>query len=157
MPFLDSGGISLRIEPSLARMLYTIFRKKWHISVKQCRTFDFYSCLNVKNISKYSLDELHSFEFGPLQNKLRQANNVTRSQKQQLEKQLWGIANTLRGNMDANEFRDYILGFVFYKYLSEKQHKHANKLLETESVKEYEDVTDEEYIDAIRTDSLTQV
>ncbi len=30
------------------------------------------------------------------------------------------IANTLRGKMGADEFRDYILGLIFYKYLSEK-------------------------------------
>ena len=32
-------------------------------------------------------------------------------QQQNLEQQLWNIANTLRGNMDADDFRDYILGF----------------------------------------------
>ena len=37
-------------------------------------------------------------------------------QKQQLEQQLWIIANTLRGKMDADDFRDYILGFIFYKF-----------------------------------------
>ena len=42
-------------------------------------------------------------------------------QKQQLEQQLWNIANTLRGKMDADDFRDYILGFIFYRYLSRKQ------------------------------------
>ena len=40
--------------------------------------------------------------------------------KQNLEQQLWNIANELRGKMGADEFRDYILGFIFYKYLSEK-------------------------------------
>ena len=40
--------------------------------------------------------------------------------KRILEAQLWNIANTLRGKMNADEFRDYILGFIFYKYLSEK-------------------------------------
>lgn len=35
-------------------------------------------------------------------------------QKQKLEQQLWNIANTLRGKMDADDFRDYILGFIFY-------------------------------------------
>jgi type I restriction enzyme M protein len=38
-----------------------------------------------------------------------------------LKIKLWDIANTLRGNMDADDFRDYILGFIFYKYLSEKE------------------------------------
>ena len=82
---------------------------------------------------------------------------MTDNHKQQLEKQLWGIANTLRGTMDASEFRDYILGFVFYKYLSEKQYRHANKLLESEPFDDYRDVTDEEYINAIHKDSLTEL
>ncbi len=75
-------------------------------------------------------------------------------QKRQLERELWNIANTLRGKMDADEFRDYILGFIFYKYLSEKQHLHANDLLETEDVKEYLEVSDKETIKAIQEDSL---
>ena len=36
--------------------------------------------------------------------------------KKTLQTQLWNIANTLRGKMGADEFRDYILGFIFYKY-----------------------------------------
>lgn len=54
---------------------------------------------------------------------------MTEDQKQMLQRQLWSIANELRGKMDADEFHDYILGFVFYKYLSEKQHLYANTLL----------------------------
>lgn len=54
---------------------------------------------------------------------------MSEEQKRQLEQQLWNIANTLRGKMDADEFRDYILGFIFYKYLSEKIHHTANKIL----------------------------
>ena len=49
--------------------------------------------------------------------------------KKKLEQQLWKIANELRGKMDADEFRDYILGFIFYKYLSEKMASYGNKLL----------------------------
>ena len=41
------------------------------------------------------------------------------SQQFELQKQLWSIANTLRGNMDANDFKNYILGLIFYRYLSE--------------------------------------
>lgn len=40
-------------------------------------------------------------------------------QQSQLHKQLWAIANDLRGNMDAAEFKNYILGIIFYRYLSE--------------------------------------
>ncbi len=46
-----------------------------------------------------------------------------------MQQQLWNIANTSRGKMDADEFRDYILGFIFYKYLSEKIHFTVNKIL----------------------------
>jgi type I restriction enzyme M protein len=45
---------------------------------------------------------------------------MSEEQRRQLQLQLWNIANTLRGKMNADEFRDYILGFIFYKYLSEK-------------------------------------
>ena len=54
--------------------------------------------------------------------------------KKELEKQLWNIANALRGNMSADEFRDYILGFIFYKYLSEKINNYANKILEADKL-----------------------
>lgn len=38
--------------------------------------------------------------------------------------QLWSMANALRGNMDASEYRNYILAFIFYRYLSEHQEKY---------------------------------
>lgn len=82
---------------------------------------------------------------------------MTGEQKQQLKRQLWKIANELRGNMNADEFRDYILGFVFFKYLSERQHKYANKLLVTEEIREYSQVIDEEDIEAIRNLSLLEL
>ena len=82
---------------------------------------------------------------------------MTEAQKQRLESQLWKIANELRGKMDADEFRDYILGFIFYKYLSEKQHLFANKLLETEVVTDYVDVVDEDDLEAIKEESLEKL
>lgn len=82
---------------------------------------------------------------------------MTEAQKQKLEKQLWNIANELRGKMDADEFRDYILGFIFYKYLSEKQFLYANELLETEDIQDYTQITDEEDIAAIRDESLEKL
>ncbi len=56
-------------------------------------------------------------------------------QKKNLQTQLWNIANELRGNMDASQFRDYILGFIFYKYLSEKFELYADKILEADGIK----------------------
>ena len=55
-------------------------------------------------------------------------------QKQKLEQQLWNIANTLRGKMDADDFRDYILGFIFYKYLSTKMDLYANEILQPDGL-----------------------
>ena len=52
----------------------------------------------------------------------------------QLEQQLWKIANTLRGSMDANDFKDYILGFIFYKYLSKKVHTYADVILSSDGI-----------------------
>ena len=52
-----------------------------------------------------------------------------------LQTQLWNIANTLRGKMGADEFRDYILGFIFYKYLSERMHLFADEILKHDGVK----------------------
>lgn len=79
---------------------------------------------------------------------------MSEEQKKQLEQQLWNIANTLRGKMDADEFRDYILGFIFFKYLSEKQYLYANEQLEGESVTDYMKLKNEEDIAAIRELSL---
>jgi len=55
-------------------------------------------------------------------------------QKAKLEQQLWNIANTLRGKMDADDFRDYILGFIFYKYLSTKMDLYANRILKPDGI-----------------------
>lgn len=59
---------------------------------------------------------------------------MTDEQKKKLEQKLWDIANTLRGKMNADEFRDYILGFIFYKYLSERLYLFANSILETDKL-----------------------
>ena len=81
--------------------------------------------------------------------------------KRQLEQQLWNIANTLRGKMDADEFRDYILGFIFYKYLSEKIELYANGILKEDKIK-YLDISEDsakgqQYLEAIREESLEKL
>ena len=82
---------------------------------------------------------------------------MSEEQKKLLEAQLWNIANELRGKMDADEFRDYILGFIFFKYLSEKQYLYANQLLETEEVKDYVLLKDGEELNAIKEESLIKL
>lgn len=60
---------------------------------------------------------------------------MSSEEKKLLEKQLWGIANVLRGKMHSDEYRNYILGFIFYKYLSEKLERYINiKLLTREKL-----------------------
>jgi type I restriction enzyme M protein len=86
---------------------------------------------------------------------------MSEDHKKQLEQQLWNIANTLRGKMNADEFRDYILGFIFYKYLSEKMDMHANKILKPDKIifKDIDESTKEgqEFIEAIKEDSLEKL
>ena len=54
--------------------------------------------------------------------------------QQKLRTQLWAVANNLRGNMSANEVMYFSLGFIFYKYLSEKIEKYANQALENDEI-----------------------
>ncbi|MFL1013618.1 type I restriction-modification system subunit M [Flavisericum labens] len=82
---------------------------------------------------------------------------MSEDQKRILETQLWGIANLLRGKISADDYRDYILGFIFYKYLSEKQYLYANELLKGEEVTDYKEVTDTETLDAIKEESLLKL
>jgi len=81
--------------------------------------------------------------------------------KKVLEQQLWNIANTLRGKMNADEFRDYILGFIFYKYLSEKMDLFANEILKQDNIK-FRDITPKtvdgaEFIEAIKEEALDKL
>ena len=63
--------------------------------------------------------------------------------KQQLASKIWGSANKMRSKIDANEYKDYILGFIFYKFLSDKEEKYFKEqgLTELKELKE----TNEEY------------
>ena len=54
--------------------------------------------------------------------------------QQKLRDQLWEVANKLRGNMSASDFMYFTLGFIFYKYLSEKIEAYANNALVDDEV-----------------------
>lgn len=82
---------------------------------------------------------------------------MSEDQKKLLESQLWGIANLLRGKISADDYRDYILGFIFYKYLSDKQIFYANELLAGEAETDYTKVKDEETLEAIKEESLLKL
>lgn len=82
-------------------------------------------------------------------------------QKRLLEKQLWAVADTLRSSMNADEYRNYILGFIFYKYLSEKQEAYAQTLLKADKIN-FADLrenkkNDKDYVEAIKNASLEKL
>ena len=41
--------------------------------------------------------------------------------KQQLANKIWASANKMRSKIEANEYKDYILGLIFYKFLSDNE------------------------------------
>jgi type I restriction enzyme M protein len=86
---------------------------------------------------------------------------MSEDQKRVLEQQLWNIANTLRGKMGADEFRDYILGFIFYKYLAEKMELYANTILEQDGIsyKDIDENTEEgrEFLEAVQEEALEKL
>lgn len=64
--------------------------------------------------------------------------------KQQLAAKIWKSANEMRSKIEASEYKDYILGFVFYKFLSEQEQKYLKKEGATdEEIKEIEEYSDE--------------
>ena len=60
-------------------------------------------------------------------------SDIQKNQQSRLHATLWAMANDLRGSMEAYEFKSYILGLIFYRYLSEKVEKAAANLLEYEN------------------------
>ena len=86
---------------------------------------------------------------------------MSEDHKKQLEQQLWNIANTLRGKMNADEFRDYILGFIFYKYLSEKMEIYADSILKPDGIS-YQGINEDSengkaYLEAIKEEALLKL
>jgi type I restriction enzyme M protein len=84
--------------------------------------------------------------------------NGQNGHKKKLETQLWNIADSLRGKMNADEFRDYCLGFIFYKYLSERQYIYANEVLAEDGIDflKLDESSNErqEYLEAIKEESI---
>lgn len=86
---------------------------------------------------------------------------MSENQKKLLQQQLWNIADTLRGRMNADEFRDYILGFIFYKYLAEKMELYANNILQPDKI-QFTDIDEstaigKRYIEAVKEEALEQL
>ena len=71
--------------------------------------------------------------------------NKLQQQAADLSSQLWAIANDLRGGMDANEFRNYILGTIFYRYLSERTEMYMEDILKEDNMTYEQAFTDADF------------
>ena len=75
-------------------------------------------------------------------------------QSQELAKRLWAIANDLRGNMNAAKFQNYILGVIFYRYLSEHTENYMDDLLKNDGISYQEALADPDYTETVKEWSL---
>ncbi|MGG2059672.1 type I restriction-modification system subunit M [Priestia megaterium] len=82
---------------------------------------------------------------------------IQRQQQAELHKKLWNMANELRGQMEAYEFKNYILGLIFYRYLSEKTETRVARLLEEDKLSYEEAWRDEEMREALKEELIEQI
>lgn len=84
-------------------------------------------------------------------------NNSYQQQANELSKQLWAIANDLRGNMDASKFKNYILGTIFYRYLSERTESYMKEILKNDNLTYEEAFADDEFKPVVEQWSLSKL
>ena len=70
--------------------------------------------------------------------------------KQQLASTIWESANQMRSKIEANEYKDFILGFIFYKYLSESEVRFFKKEGVSDEDIEKMDESDQGYVDYVK-------
>ncbi|PLT33641.1 type I restriction-modification system subunit M [Bacillus sp. V5-8f] len=80
-----------------------------------------------------------------------------RLQQAELHKKLWNMANELRGQMEAYEFKNYILSLIFYRYLSEKTEDRVAKLLEEDDISYTDAWKDLEMREALSEELIQQI
>lgn len=86
---------------------------------------------------------------------MSETHTVQATQQAELQRKLWAIANDLRGNMDASEFRNYILGLIFYRFLSDGVSAYVKELLVNDDITFAEAYADEEMRDDL-VDDITE-
>ena len=85
------------------------------------------------------------------------STNTYQAQANELSQKLWAIANELRGQMDASEFKNYILGVIFYRYLSERTEMYMAEILKNDGVTYEEAFKDDEYRPVVEEWSLSKL
>lgn len=86
---------------------------------------------------------------------MSETHTVQATQQAELQRKLWAIANDLRGNMDASEFRNYILGLIFYRFLSDGVSAYVKELLVNDDITFAEAYADDEMRDDL-VDDITE-
>ena len=81
-------------------------------------------------------------------------DNSIQAHQKELCNKLWAMANALRGNMEAYEFKNYILGMIFYYYLSDRTEKYMVNLLKDDGISYEEAWADPEYKEAVVEEAL---
>ena len=79
-------------------------------------------------------------------------NNTTHRQvyqREELHKKLWEMANSLRNNMEGSEFKNYVLGLLFYRFLSEHEELQIKELLKDDGISFDEEIKNEDYVQPI--------
>ncbi|MEW9939175.1 type I restriction-modification system subunit M [Clostridium butyricum] len=78
---------------------------------------------------------------------------------QTITSKLWAMANELRGTMDASEYKNYILAFMFYRYLSEHQEQYlvGNNVIDVEEWQSINDAYKEQAVDEELNDYLEDI
>ena len=79
-------------------------------------------------------------------------NNTTHRQvyqREELHKKLWEMANSLRNNMEGSEFKNYVLGLLFYRFLSEHEELQIKELLKDDGISFAEAFKNEDYVQPI--------
>ena len=54
-------------------------------------------------------------------------NNKKEREREELHKTMWKIANELRGSVDGWDFKQYVLGLLFYRFISENIENYVNE------------------------------
>ena len=79
-------------------------------------------------------------------------NNTTHRQvyqREELHKKLWEMANSLRNNMEGSEFKNYVLGLLFYRFLTEHEELQIKELLKDDGISFAEAFKNEDYVQPI--------
>lgn len=84
-------------------------------------------------------------------------SEIQKQQQSELHARLWSMANTLRGSMDPGDFKNYILGLIFYRYLSDNLETCAAHLLEEDNLSYEEAWQDPVYQEALKEELIQAI